>query len=436
MRAVDIIMKKRSGLELAREEIAFIIGGYVSGDLPEYQISALLMAIFFRGMTPRETADLTELMLRSGEVMDLSGLTGPFVDKHSTGGVGDKISLILAPLAAACGAKVPMMSGRALGHTGGTLDKLEAIPGYRTGLSQENFRAGILADGFAMTGQTEKVVPADKKLYALRDVTGTVESIPLITASILSKKVAEGADALVFDVKTGSGAFMKSLDEARTLTRSLVDTGEALGKRVVGVMTDMSQPLGRMVGNFFEVEESLDCLEGHGPVDLMELTYRLTAWMLVAAGIEPDIDAALDACRDGIASGRALRLFLDNVKRQGGDVGRMMALRGNYRSAFRVAIAAPRDGYIRSIDAYAIGLAGVSLGVGRDRTSDPVHPDVGFTFERMAGEKVTRGQNILTMYGKDAASLQAVRAMVENSIDIGLAPPLPRSLILEEMHSS
>jgi pyrimidine-nucleoside phosphorylase len=436
MRAVDIIMKKRSGQELARDEIAFVIGGYVAGEIPEYQISALLMAIYFKGMTARETADLTELMLRSGEVMDLSGLSGPFVDKHSTGGVGDKVSLILAPLAASCGAKVPMMSGRALGHTGGTLDKLESIPGYLTGLSQASFRAGIKADGFAMTGQTAKVVPADKKLYALRDVTGTVESIPLITASILSKKVAEGAQSLVFDVKTGSGAFMKSLDEARSLTRSLVDTGSSLGKRIVGVMTDMSQPLGNMVGNFFEVEESLECLEGNGPADLMELSYRLTAWMLVASGLRPDLDAALESCREGIASGKALGLFLDNVKRQGGDVGGMMDLRGRHRSAFSLGIAAASEGYIHSIDAFAIGLAGISLGVGRNTTSDPVYPDVGFIFDKKAGDRVKRGQKILTMYGKDESSLSAVREDVERSIRIGLDPPPRRPLILEEMQSS
>ncbi|HOX33997.1 MAG TPA: thymidine phosphorylase, partial [Spirochaetales bacterium] len=284
MRAVDIIMKKRGGAELAREEIAFVVKGYVDGSIPEYQVSAWLMAVFFRGMSPRETADLTELMLRSGKTMDLSGIAGPFVDKHSTGGVGDKVSLILAPLVAACGVKVPMMSGRALGHTGGTLDKLESIPGYRTGLSEADFRAFIQADGFAMTGQTAEIVPADKKLYALRDVTATVESIPLITASILSKKVAEGSEALVFDVKSGPGAFMKTVADAEALARSLVSTGTAMGKRIVGVITDMTEPLGRMVGNFLEIEETLDCLEGRGPEDLMEVTMRLSAWMLVAGG--------------------------------------------------------------------------------------------------------------------------------------------------------
>ena len=267
MRAVDIIMKKRDGGELSREEIASLIDGYVAGRVPDYQVSAWLMAVFFKGMTAPETADLTDVMLRSGSVLDLSGMTGPFVDKHSTGGVGDKVSLILAPMVAACGIKVPMMSGRALGHTGGTLDKLESIPGYRTALSQAEFRDFITKDGFAMTGQTAEIVPADKKLYALRDVTASVESIPLITASILSKKVAEGAEALVFDVKSGPGAFMKTPERAEALARSLVGAGTAMGKRVVGVITDMTEPLGLKVGNFFEIEEALDCLEGFGPDD-------------------------------------------------------------------------------------------------------------------------------------------------------------------------
>ncbi|MCE5256998.1 MAG: thymidine phosphorylase, partial [Spirochaetaceae bacterium] len=296
MRVVDIIMKKRSGGELSDEELGFIIDGYVKGDIPEYQISALLMAIFFKSMTARETASLTGHMLRSGDVMDLSGIPGPFVDKHSTGGVGDKISLPLAPIVAACGAKVPMMSGRALGHTGGTLDKLESIPGYCATLEPAQFRAGIQQDGFAMTGQTARIVPADKKLYALRDVTATVESIPLITASILSKKVAEGADSLVFDVKCGPGAFMKTLPDAEALAKSLVGTGSAMGKKIIAVITDMSEPLGRTVGNFFEVEESLDCLEGHGPADVMELTIRLGAWMLVASGIAASVEQGEELC--------------------------------------------------------------------------------------------------------------------------------------------
>lgn len=433
MRAVDLIMKKRDGGELSRDEIAFLISGYVDGSVPEYQVSSWLMSVFFRGMTPRETADLTECMLRSGDVMDLSGIPGPFVDKHSTGGVGDKVSLILAPIAAACGIKVPMMSGRALGHTGGTLDKLESIPGYRTNLTPSEFRDFLRADGFAMTGQTARVVPADKKLYALRDVTATVESVPLITASILSKKVAEGAEALVFDVKCGPGAFMKTLPEARRLAESLVNTGKAMGKRIVGVITDMTEPLGRKVGNFLEVEESLDCLAGKGPADLMEVTCRLTAWMLVAAGKAKGVDEALRLCEDAVADGRAMELFRRNVRTQGGDLAKMDALYGKHRSPHSFELRAPASGFVTDIDAYKIGLAGVYLGVGRNTTADPVYPDVGFVFERKTGDPVAAGDRVAVVYGKDEVSLAAARSLIEESLTVGHAAPAPRKLILEEL---
>ncbi|HRZ89159.1 MAG TPA: thymidine phosphorylase [Spirochaetia bacterium] len=433
MRAVDLIMKKRDGGELSREEIAFLVSGYVDGSLPEYQVSAWLMSVFFRGMNPRETADLTELMLRSGDVMDLSGIPGPFVDKHSTGGVGDKVSLILAPIAAACGVKVPMMSGRALGHTGGTLDKLESIPGYRTNLSPAEFRDFLRADGYAMTGQTARVVPADKKLYALRDVTATVESVPLITASILSKKVAEGAESLVFDVKCGPGAFMKTFPDARRLAESLVDTGKAMGKRIVGVITDMTEPLGLKVGNFLEVEESLDCLTGKGPADLMEVTYRLAAWMLVAAGKAKGVEEALRLCEAAVAEGRAMELFRRNVRTQGGDLAKMDALYGKHRSPHSFELRAPASGFVTAIDAYRIGLAGVYLGVGRNTTADPVYPDVGFVFERKVGDSVTAGDLVARVYGKDEASLAAARPLVEEALTVGPAAPAPRKLVLEEL---
>jgi pyrimidine-nucleoside phosphorylase len=433
MRAVDCILKKREGGELSREEIASFINGYVAGSVPDYQVSAWLMAVFFKGMTARETADLTDVMLRSGRVMDLSGIAGPFVDKHSTGGVGDKVSLILAPMVAACGVKVPMMSGRALGHTGGTLDKLESIPGYRTGLSEAEFRAFIQKDGFAMTGQTAEVVPADKKLYALRDVTATVESIPLITASILSKKVAEGAEALVFDVKSGPGAFMKTRERAEALARSLVDTGTAMGKRIVGLITDMTEPLGEKVGNFFEVEETLDCLEGTGPADLMEVTYRLGAWMLVAGGVAKDTKEGERLCRDAIRLGQARELFLANVRSQGGQVERLFELRGKMRAKASYDILAPSAGFIAEIDAYKIGLAGVYLGVGRDKTTDPVYPDVGFIFKKKSGHSVIAGEHVCTMYGKDEASLEAAKGLAVSAFSYAAAPGEPRPLILKEI---
>lgn len=433
MRTVDIIMKKRDGGELSTEEISAIVSGYVSGEIPEYQVSAWLMAVFFRGMSARETADLTELMLRSGSIMNLSGMQGPFVDKHSTGGVGDKVSLILAPMVAACGVKVPMMSGRALGHTGGTLDKLESIPGYTTRLDEAQFRDFIGRDGFAMTGQTDAIVPADKKLYSLRDVTATVESVPLITASILSKKVAEGAEALVFDVKSGPGAFMKTVEDAERLARSLVSTGGAMGKRIVGVITDMTEPLGNKVGNFFEVEESIECLEGKGPADLMEVTYRLGAWMLVAGGLARTVAEGESKCREAVASGKAYGLFIRNVKTQGGDTDRMLALYGSWRSAHSRELRAPAAGFIASIDAYKIGLAGVYLGVGRNKTTDPVAPDVGFIFAKKKGDAVAAGETVATVYGKDAASLAAAWQLIESSLSISADRPKAAPLVLKEI---
>lgn len=433
MRAVDVIMKKRDGKELSRDEIAVIVNGYVSGDVPEYQVSSWLMAVFFQGMSFRETADLTDLMLRSGTTMNLSGIQGPFVDKHSTGGVGDKVSLVLAPVVAACGVKVPMMSGRALGHTGGTLDKLESIPGYTTRLDEACFREYLERDGFAMTGQTDSIVPADKKLYSLRDVTATVESVPLITASILSKKVAEGAEALVFDVKSGPGAFMKTPADAERLASSLVRTGQAMGKRIVGVITDMTEPLGNKVGNFLEVEESIDCLKGQGPADLMEVTIRLSAWMLVAAGTAKDLAQATALCKEAIASGKAYDLFLRNIRSQGGDVNRMLALYGVYRSAHSRELRAPAAGYIQSIDAFKIGLAGVYLGVGRNKTSDPVAPDVGFVFRRKKGARVEAGDLVAMVYGKDDASIDAAWSLVSDALSIGPSAPSAQPLIIQEI---
>jgi pyrimidine-nucleoside phosphorylase len=336
-------------------------------------------------------------------------------------------------MVAACGVKVPMMSGRALGHTGGTLDKLESIPGYRTGLSEAEFRAFIQKDGFAMTGQTAEIVPADKKLYALRDVTATVESIPLITASILSKKVAEGAEALVFDIKSGPGAFMKTPERAEALAQSLVGAGTAMGKRVVAVITDMTEPLGLKVGNFFEIEEALDCLEDFGPGDLMEVTYRLGAWMLVAGGIAKDTAEGERLCRTAIKSGIARELFLANVRSQGGRVDRLLELRGKLRASAVYDVLAPTSGYIAAIDAYKIGLAGVYLGVGRDKTTDPVYPDVGFILEKKTGAKASAGELLARVYGKDEAALEAAKPLVASAYVIADAPPPARPLLIKEI---
>ncbi len=371
MRPVDLIIKKRDGGVLSPEEIDFLVQGFARDEIPDYQFSALLMAIVLKGMIPEETARLTRAMIESGDAWDLSGVPGPLVDKHSTGGVGDKISLILAPLAAACGLRVPMMSGRSLGHTGGTLDKLESIPGYRTDLSLAEFKRGLEEVGFAMIGQSETVVPADRRMYALRDVTGTVESIPLITASIMSKKFAEGAQSLVFDVKSGAGAFMKSRDQARALSRSLVATGAGLGRRVAALITDMDRPLGRKIGNFLEVEESIDCLRGRGPADEMDLTFRLAGWMLTLGGLCPDPKAGETRAREKLADGSAWKVFLQNVEFQGGDVESVLHPEKGPHARIIRPLAARAEGRLTRIDAYKVGIASVILGAGRSRKERP-----------------------------------------------------------------
>ncbi len=436
VRAVDVIINKRSGKELTREELEFLIGGYVAGEIPDYQVASWAMAVYFQGMTSRETGFLTEIMLRSGSVIDLSGISGPFVDKHSTGGVGDKTSLILAPIAAVLGIKDPMMSGRALGHTGGTLDKLDSIPGYRTTLPVQEFRDIIAKVGFAMTGQTKEIVPADRLLYALRDVTGTVESIPLITASILSKKVAEGAEALVFDVKFGSGAFMKDISNAERLARSLVDTGAAMGKRIVALLTDMDEPLGRAVGNFIEVEECLDCLEGRGPEDLMEVTLELAARMAVLGGRAKDAEEGRRISEQAIATGEALKRFIENVELQGGDSSRMLAMRGSFRAPKAVEVRATQSGWIGRIDALAVGKASVNLGVGRNRTEDRVSADAGVYLHRVRGDRVEAGDLLMTAWASSSERLESALPLLETAVAYAPAPPEARQLVRKEIAST
>ncbi|MDR3311999.1 MAG: thymidine phosphorylase [Spirochaetaceae bacterium] len=436
MRAVDIIVKKRSGGELDRREIEFLLGSYVRGEVPDYQVSAWLMAVFLQGMTIRETGALTEVMLKSGAVILLRGhespeLRGPFVDKHSTGGVGDKVSLPLAPIVAACGVQVPMMSGRALGHTGGTLDKLESIAGYRVNLSPEEFRAGIAANGFAMMGQTRDIVPADRLLYALRDVTGTVESIPLITASILSKKIAEGSDALVFDVKYGTGAFMKTIPGAEALAESLVSTATAMGKKVSALITNMNSPLGRKIGNFLEIEESVEILHGaadSGLDELRELTFALGAEMLVLGGKAVDVDEGVEQCRRAVASGKALELFLANIRTQGGDPDKILGECGKRRSPHRTLLKARQDGYI-TVDAYRVGLAGVTLGVGRNRTEDAVCADAGVILLAGEGDPVRRGDALMEIYGKDQGCLAPAAEALGQAVGYHQTPPARAPLI-------
>ncbi|MCG8480175.1 MAG: thymidine phosphorylase [Spirochaetales bacterium] len=446
MRALDIVIKKRRGEALSREEISFLIRDYVGGSIPEYQMSAFLMAVFFQGMTSEETGYLTREMIDSGETIDLSALRGPFVDKHSTGGVGDKVSLILAPLAAACGLQVPMMSGRSLGHTGGTLDKLESIPGYRTDLDSSRFATVIGECGFAMTGQSENVVPADRLLYALRDATGTVENIPLITSSILSKKFAEGADALVFDVKTGPGAFMKTTEDARALARSLVDTGRSLGKRIVAVLTRMETPLGSKVGNFLEVEESLALLRCPAALervptdgrsdDLMEVTLRLTAWMLVTAGKAASVEEGSDRCRRALEDGSAWRRMEHNIRLQGGDLDAMYDALGTLRAAEHGVVKAPSSGVLTRMDAFQVGMGGVYLGAGRSRADDDVHGDVGFEILKKPGETVQSGESLLAVWGHTARAVDQAIATVETGIEVdpdGAPGPARDAMILEEL---
>ncbi len=453
MRATDIIMKKRgtnvrdkngnkvlSGdTTLSREEIKFIVDGYTKGEIPDYQMSSFLMAVYFNGMSFEETGALTDCMLHSGDVIELhgmekDGLTGPFIDKHSTGGVGDKISLPLAPIVACCGVQDPMMSGRALGHTGGTLDKLESIEGFNVNLSPDQFRSGIAKDGFAMMGQTPAIAPADKKMYALRDVTATVESVPLITSSILSKKVAEGADGLVFDVKYGSGAFMKTQQDAEELANFLVKTAQAMGKKATALLTQMNTPLGRMVGNFLEIEETVECLQGKGPEDVMELTYALGAEMILLAGKAKSKEEAINMEKEAVSSGKALQKFLDNVKTQGGNPEQLISQIGKRRSKYHTTITAEKDGYL-TLDAYKTGIAGVYLGVGRNKSDDSVYGDSGFIVHKKTGDFVKKGDLILDVYGKDENCLTpAVKLLKDEGIFYSETKPEPGKLILKEIH--
>ncbi|MEQ1869750.1 MAG: thymidine phosphorylase [Vicinamibacterales bacterium] len=371
MRAVDIIVGKREGRALERAEIDFFVNGVTDGSLPDYQVSALLMAIVLRGMTAEETLGLTDAMVHSGIRVTLDDIPGIKVDKHSTGGVGDKASLILAPLAAACGVPVPMMSGRGLGHTGGTLDKLESIPGFRVNLSLDEMRRALAVVGCAMIGQTSQIAPADKKLYALRDVTGTVESIPLISASIMSKKIAEGIDALVLDVKTGSGAFMKTEADSLALARSLVSIGNASGVRTEAVITAMDAPLGRAVGNALEVIECIEVLKGKGPADILEVSLELTIRMLMLGGVAADRDSAEKQARAAITSGAGLDSLRKVIEHQGGDPRVIDDYTRLPSAPGRHLIAAPRGGYLARLDAELVGRASVLLGAGRDRAPGP-----------------------------------------------------------------
>ena len=417
-----MIRKKRDGGELSREEIASLVNAYTLGEIPDYQVSAWLMAVVLRGMTRAETAALTDSMLHSGEVLDLSWLRAKKVDKHSTGGVGDKTSLVLAPLAAAAGVAVPMISGRGLGHTGGTLDKLEAIPGFNVNLSVTEFRRVLETCGCAMIGQTAEIAPADRKLYALRDVTGTVESPYLICASIMSKKLAEGIDGLVLDVKTGSGAFMKNEKDAAFLAELMVETGERMGKQVVALITDMDQPLGRMIGNALEVVEVVDVLRGEGPEDLRQLCFELAGWMLHLGGVADSVEHGKRRSEELISSGEALAKFRQMVELQGGDPRAIDDPKRLPHARHTKNIVSPKSGFLVSLQCEHIGTAGVVLGGGRERKEDSVDPAVGIVLHKKVGDAVFAGETLATIhYNAEAPALRAGQ-LLETSYRIADSP--------------
>jgi pyrimidine-nucleoside phosphorylase len=432
-RVIDLIRKKRDSGELSDAEIESLIEGYTAGRIPDYQMAAWLMAAVLRGMTRPETAALTNAMLHSGEVLDLGFLPAKKVDKHSTGGVGDKTSLVLAPLVAAGGLYVPMISGRGLGHTGGTLDKLESISGFRVGLTVPEFHRVLKACGCCMIGQTEKIAPADRKLYALRDATGTVESPYLICASIMSKKVAEGTDALVLDVKTGSGAFMKKEEDAVFLAELMVETGERMGKQMVALLTDMNQPLGRMVGNALEVQECIEVLHGGGPADLRELCLHLGAWMFYLGGASKTVAQGKQLAEEIIASGKAFERFRQMVELQGGDISVIDDPTLLPSTDHRVDVLSPQSGYVTAIQAEQVGTACVILGGGRERKEDSVDPAVGIVVHKKIGDKVTTGESLCTIHCHSDAQAARAKTLLEESYQIAASAPAHKPSLIHRV---
>ena len=430
---VELLARKRDGGELSGDEIRGFIASFLEGGAADYQMAAFLMAVFFRGMSDAETVALTEAMLRSGRVLDLGSVAGIKVDKHSTGGVGDKISICLAPLVASCGVPVPMVSGRGLGHTGGTLDKLEAIPGFRTDLPVADFARIVGEVGTCMIGQTSDIAPADKRIYALRDVTATVESVPLIVASILSKKLAEGIDALVLDVKVGRGAFMKDEKAARTLAEALVRVGTRAGKKVVACLTDMSAPLGIAVGNANETREALEVLHGGGPRDIVECTLLLGAEMLVLGGKSADSNDARAKLKASIERGDAVRTMERMVAAQGGDASVVANPAKLAIAKETVAIHAKQDGFVGTIDALEIGLSGVALGAGRTRADQKVDPAVGISVLAKPGDKIAAGQELAQVHVHKKGDADAVAARIAAAFKIQNDAPKTRALLIDRV---
>lgn len=431
MRAYDLIQKKRDGGELTGEEIEALLRGYLSGEIPDYQMSAFLMAVYFRGMTDRETAEFTMAMVQSGEILDLSAIRGRKVDKHSTGGVGDKTSLVLIPLVAAAGVPVAKMSGRGLGHTGGTIDKLESIRGFRTDLDTRSFIDQVNRIGCAIVGQTANLVPADKKLYALRDVTATVDSIPLIAASVMSKKIAAGSDAIVLDVKTGRGAFMKTLEASQALARTMVRIGTDVGRRTVAVISDMDQPLGQAVGNALEVQEAIATLGGQGPSDLRELCLVLGAEMVALAGVASTAAEGRRVLERLLRDGPALQKFRDMVGAQGGDVATVDDPRRLPAAPIRMPVEVSTGGVVGAIEAEAIGHAAMVLGAGRAKKDDVIDPAVGIVLRRKVGDPVERGEVLAEVHASDRAGAEQAARGVRTAYRIATSSPPPRPLIHE-----
>ena len=431
MRTVDLIHRKRDAEELTPEEIAAIVNGYTRNEIPDYQMSALLMAVFFSGMTDREVSALTDCMVRSGETLDLSGIPGIKVDKHSTGGVGDKTSLIAAPLAASAGVVVPMISGRGLGHTGGTLDKLEAIPGFRTDLTIEEFKAQLQKHKLAFIGQTPEITPADGKLYALRDATATVESIPLIASSIMSKKLAVGLDAIVLDVKVGNGAFMKRQVDARRLAQMMVGIGRRMDKRVQALITDMNQPLGYAVGNALEVMEVSQTLQNAGPTDLTRISLELAARMIFLAKLSTSLDDAREMAQSRLLDGSGYKKFKEVIEAQGGNPQVLDRFELLPNATGVREISSPRSGYVSAIAAEDIGLASAMIGAGRNTKEDTIDPAVGVILEVKVGQKVEAGAVLCRVYYTSEEHVEEASQQVEDAFRISATPPEERELILE-----
>ena len=435
MTAAELIKKKRDGASLSEDELRWMISGYVAGALPDYQMSAFLMACYFRGMNDEETMTFTRLMLHSGDVIDLSEVPGVKVDKHSTGGVGDKVSLILAPIVAARGVLVPMISGRGLGHTGGTLDKLESIPGFRTDLSIAEYKQIFKDVGLVMVGQTNQLVPADKKMYALRDVTATIECIPLIAGSIMSKKLAEGIDALVLDVKTGRGAFMQTNQQAVELARTLVRIGNGFGKETIAFITDMSQPLGTTIGNWLEVVESVECLRGmrgqsDASADLMGVTHVLAGAMLVLGKKARTIAEGIEQSKVAVNNGSAYQKLLQLVAAQGGSVSAIENLEKYPLSKHAIEVKTMESGYVGEIDPVELGLSSISLGAGRGQIDDAIDPKAGIVLRKKVGDAVETRDTLAVLHTDSDGVIEAARERIQKAFRIQRTPPKQRPLVL------